>query len=338
MGFLAPFFLAAALPLTLLYGLHLQVGTLHGDLARLARLSSHDFGRRAGPDAPPLQLRRVEADRPDVVVLGDSFSRWNLWQSHWMGLRGRNDVLSFHWDRMGGAACLEAWAHAMPARHPSARQLVVEIVERSFAGFLMDQGKPCTVPPQETRPIDTRDELVPDRRDQSFWPPPDPQHVVVARMAQLRRFETQSRLSQQVLVTPLNRGDLFTNRRSDRLLSLHDDQAKAHWRVDMVSDGLARLAALRDNLARQDISLIMAVVPDKSTAYKRFLLRPDDHARPGIDAWQLLREAGIRQVDLRRSVDAALPATRDLYLPDDTHFSWEGYRRMAIAVHEETRR
>jgi hypothetical protein len=337
-GFLTSFFMAATLPMALLYGLHLQVGTVHGDLTRLARLSSHDFGRRASPDAPALQLRQADLERPKVVVLGDSFSRWNQWQSHWMGLRGHNDVISFHWDRIGSSACLSTWAQAMPARYPEARQLIVEVIERSFGSFVLSLDKPCEMLPRSTQPNDTRDETLPDRRDESFWPPPDPKYVVMAWAAEHRSFDNQSRLAQQVLVTPLNRADLFTSRRSDRLLTLHDDQAKAHWRADMFGDGLSRLAALGDSLARKDITLIMVVVPDKSTAYAPYLLHADDHAKAGIDAWQLLRAAGIRQVPLREAVRNALPATRDLYLPDDTHFSLEGYRQMAIAVHDEARR
>lgn len=138
MGYLVAFLVALAVPLAALLGLNQQVGSLsdYGDLTRIGRLSTRDFARRPPPGAPPLKMLKVDSTEPAVVVLGDSFSRWNIWQSEWMAQRGRRDVLTYRYEEMGGAACLSAWAGQVQQRHPAARQLIVQIVERSFAHLL----------------------------------------------------------------------------------------------------------------------------------------------------------------------------------------------------------
>lgn len=340
MGYLVAFLVALAVPLAALLGLNQQVGSLtdYGDLTRIGRLSTRDFARRPPPGAPPLKMLKVDSTEPAVVVLGDSFSRWNIWQSEWMAQRGRRDVLTYRYEEMGGAACLSAWAGQVQQRHPAARQLIVQIVERSFAHLLQSQEQACTMAPEAMHPVATSDNLWPDLPAQDkLWPPPDPHHVLRAWAAQHRSFASQTRRD-QVVVTPLARHDLFSSRRSDLLLTYIDDQYKTRWKAETLAPGVASLVTLRDRLAAQGISLILVVVPDKSTVYAPHYRDAANRVPAAVDPWLLLQQAGLRQVLLRERLQQAALSTRDLYMPDDTHLGHDGFRLLAQAIAEEAAR
>ena len=338
MGYLSSFFAAALLPMALLLGMSTYLGRVQGDLTRLGDLAERDFGRRAPAGAPPLPLHRADELTPQVVVLGDSFSHWNVWQSQWMSGRARHDVLTFIWDGMGGSACLIDWAASIKARYPTARYLVVQTVERSLGLRLSKVGAPCEMKAETTLPVATKDGAIPDAPDKLWWPLPDPVYVASAWAVQHRAFAQRSLHGDKVMVTPLARRDLFTHRRNDLMLSYRDDDNKRNWPVDKLNQSLARWRAMQDSLQAQGIQMVMLVVPDKSTAYAPYALRPDEVPRAAADAWELLSKAGLRQVAMKRQVQAALPATVDLYLPNDTHLGPAGYRLVAAAVRDELSR
>lgn len=338
MGNLLAFIVALGLPLAGLLGLNEQVGPLGGDLARIGRLSTRDFGRRPPPGAPPLQVLKPDSTAPAVVVLGDSFSRWNLWQSQWMARRGHRDVLTYHYEDMGGPGCLRAWVGHLQQRYPGTRQIIVQMIERSFANVLQSLQQACTTAPAAMRPVATGDSLWPDEATRNkLWPPPDPHHVLRAWAAQHKSFARETRRG-QVVVTPLARRDLFSSHRSDLLLTYIEDQHKTHWKAELLAPGLDRLVALRDELARRGVTLILAVVPDKSTVYAPHIRDAANRVAAAVDPWQLLRQAGLRQVLLRDRLQQAAVGTCDLYLPDDTHLGFDGFRVLAQAVAEEAAR
>lgn len=340
MGYLVAFVVALLLPLATLMGLNRQVGSLteFGDLARIGRLATHDFARQPPPGAPPVHTVKVETTDPAVVVIGDSFSRWNLWQSLWMAQRGRRDVLSFRYEDIGGTACLPAWAAHLHQRYPQARQVIVQVVERSFAGLVQSLQQACGADPSRVAPVDTLDRRWPDEAPRNrLWPPPDPQHVLHAWAVQHQAFATQTQ-RRQVVVTPLARRDLFSSRRPDLLLTYIDDQHKRHWRAEDLAPGRDRLVALQRELAAQGLSLILVVVPDKSTVYAPYVRDPQDRALAAVDPWSWLQQAGLRQVMLRDRLQQAALVTRDLYMPDDTHLGHDGFRLLAQAIGEEAAR
>lgn len=333
MAYFIAFILAAAVPMAALMSLNTRVGNVWGDLTRLGRLSTHDFGRNAAADAPPLEVHHVAETAARVVVLGDSFSAWNQWQSQWMTWRGQKDVVSFHWDKIGGGACLASWTRSLRARMPDAHQLVVEVVERSFGEKLVALDQPCTVPPASTLPQQTVDAVWADQRLETHWPPPDPHHVLRALAAHYKTFNRQSRRD-EVVVTPLNRSDLFTSRRSNLLLRYAGDSGKLLWQAPPLQAGARRLKKLQDELAAEGITMTMVVVPDKSTLYAPYVLHPEDRVLAAVDPWLLLQTTGVRQVLLLDRLRQAIPSLRDIYLPDDTHFSLDGFRLMAAAIRD----
>ena len=331
MSYFIAFLIAAALPLAALVGLNTRVGPNWGDLTRLGRLSTHDFGRNAPPGAPPLQMHRVDENAARVVVVGDSFSASNQWQSQWMTWRGRKDVISYHWDLVGDSSCLTALIRDLRSRLPEARHVVLEMVERSFEDRLVALGRPCGTPMEKAAPIQTADAIWADERIGSYWMLPDPEHVLRAWAAQYKSFKRQSRRD-QVVVTPLNRSDLFTSRRANLLLRYTGDSAKVSWQRPRLQAGAQRLKAVQEELAGLGITMTVVVVPDKATFYAPYVLHPEDRVLAAVDPWALLDANGVPQVRLLDALRQGALSHRDIYLPDDTHFSMDGFRMMAAAV------
>ncbi|WP_088285348.1 alginate O-acetyltransferase AlgX-related protein [Ideonella sp. A 288] len=336
-GYLASFAVAMLLPLVLMVALSQHLGAVRGDLTRLGRLAERDFAPSRASAEDALQLHRADPAQARVVVLGDSFSRWNLWQSPWMDLRGQRDVISFTWDDIGGPGCLAAWAQGLRGRYPGLHHLVVQTVERSWGHRLMTLDAPCAVAPAAVAPLATADERIQNLLPVVWWPPPDPHYAVVAWQATRKRFDHRT-LRQQTVVWPLARPDLFTNRRSDRLLTLVDDDQKRDWSAERLQAPLQRVRRLQDDLQAGGVTMRMVVVPDKSSIYAPYLARPAEAVPAAVDAWGAMDAAGIRHVAIQARLRAALPATRDLYLPNDTHLGAAGYRLLADAVHADVGR
>ena len=333
MSYFIAFFLAAVLPLAALVGLNSRVGPGLGDLTRLGRLSTHDFGRNAPPGAPPMQMHRVDEQAARVIVVGDSFSASNHWQSQWMTWRGRNDVISYHWETIGGPSCLTAFIRDRRSRLPEARHVIVETVERSLEERLVALGQPCATLPTKTPSMQTADFVWLDQRAASFWTLPDPEHVLRALAAQYKSFKRQSRRN-EVVVTPLNRSDLFTSRRPNLLLRYAGDSNKLLWQPSRLQAGAQRLKAFQDELAGLGITLTVVVVPDKSTIYAAYIQHPEDRVVAAVDPWAVLDANGVNQVRLLETLRNGVSAHRDLYQPDDTHLGLDGFRLMAAAIRD----
>src|SRR5689334_406455 len=79
--------------------------SVEGDLTRLGNWAERDFGPRAPQPDVTVKYNGEGIKHPDVLVLGDSFSRSNYWQSYVAQMRGV-EILSFHYQDVG---CLDNW-------------------------------------------------------------------------------------------------------------------------------------------------------------------------------------------------------------------------------------
>ncbi len=321
-------FFAAALVLAIgFFGIGLYIGPLSGDLTRVASLSERDFGWRV--DQPVVKvLANSAAIPPSVIVLGDSFSESNVWQSVASQDSGLA-FLTFDWNAYRQPSCLEPWIRSLSSFHPTTKVVILQTVERELLERF-NSTKPCA----RTAPLEPR---VASAGETATRPAPDlisaipdPIYAVRALWGTVRRFDATT-LVDDAVVAPLVRSDLFSHRRSDLMLYYRFDDAKGDWRLDRMQSVARTLAALTDVAATQGIDLLVLVIPDKSTAYARFLRQPQFASAPP-DAWGELAALGVPQVRVRETVMDAAAAGVDTYLPNDTHFSTRGYVLLGHAV------
>ncbi len=329
MPFLRHFLVAAAIPLLafLLLGIYLQ--PLRGDLTRLGNFSERSWGWNR--DQPAIHVRGNDP-RQDaaVLVIGDSFSAQNRWQSVAAARLGL-PITSFQWSDIGGPGCLPVALATLKRQYPRARMLVIEAVERTFVlRFDYAQPDPATCPAAMTTSIYAQDGMTPTRRDRYADPMPDPVYAIRALWADVRnRPGTLS--SGPTSIAPLARADLFSNRRSDAILFHNDDLAKGAWRPEQVERAIANARQLSASGRALGLVVTIAVVPDKLTVYAPFL-RPGVAVPASANLWRALDAAGVASVGLDERLGGNAGSIVDLYLPDDTHVGSRGYIEMGEAV------
>ncbi len=319
------YFLSTALIIIFFFfvlGLFLQ--PLNGDLTRIGNYSENDFGWNARQ--PQIAVKgSVHEITPDVIVLGDSFSAGNIWQSVVMEKRGGN-ILTFPWKNPNA---LEYLVTSLKKTYPTTKYLVIETVEREFIPrFNTPQNltgnqkeKPVIITPYKTASI---------RDTSTLHPMHDPVYAIQATVNSLKKNDKTSR-SGLTIITPLNRKGLFSNRKSDLLIYYTDDDRKKNWNYDEIEKAVANIRRLRDLAERSGITLIMVVVPDKSTAYGQFF-KSAQFRYPQPDVWAELDKQGVAQVNLKKILIPAVGYTQDLYYPNDTHLGVKGFTLMGEAI------
>ncbi|MBF0212071.1 MAG: hypothetical protein HQM00_00760 [Magnetococcales bacterium] len=235
--------------------------------------------------------------------------------------------LSFQWKELD---CLEAWIASLRKFYPSVRFVVMETLERIFLNrFTTIRPQPCQQPPMKPTRMTPGMTL-----SQRSWSVanilPDPFYAISATVNSFRPYLDRTVLG-GAIVTPLIRADLFSNRRSDLLLFQRADLQKAQWNPEAIRQAAVNVQRLQQIAREQGISLIMLVVPDKSTAYARFLRTGSAPLSP-TNLWDLLEEHGVHQVNFEKTLLPALSVSSDFYLPNDSHLSTRGYIFMGKAV------
>lgn len=329
MPYLRVFLMTGLLPIAFVFAIGAFIQPVQGDLTRLGRLAERDFGWNASQPVITTRPNRIVA--PRVIVIGDSFSRMIFWQSVSMD-HGSPEMLTFHWDDRGYPPnCLRQLVLSVKAAYPSAQVLILQTVERNFVLRFGAEQSACAshkLEPVEVFPIST-----PVHRDTGLvFDMPDTLYALRALQNTFRRFDDRRAVG-DTFVVPLTRPDLFSNRRSNRLVYLKDDEMKTLWTRTAVAGTVGRLRSLQHEAARQGLALMVAAVPDKSTVYRKFIAR--GVSPPPPDIWHEMEAQGVESVDLESTLVGALGSTRDVYLPNDTHLGPAGFMLVGTAIADQ---
>jgi hypothetical protein len=307
-------FIAAAL---LFWLFALSMDPVVGDLTRTGRWRENDFGT----NAPQPVIRVLENGRavaaPDMAVLGDSFSRFNLWQSALAPMLNQK-ILSFDY---GDAGCIGNWIRWAIAT-PSVKTVVIQVVERNFVHefHALPNCKASTPKPFES----TAGATAPARPS---WPPTlDAKYLFLTAFNTLRMQLSPGATLRHgdVINSPLTPGCArFSNRRADRLLHFALDERKRAWRAQDLERAIKNVRQLQDEITRAGKRFVFVLAPDKSTAYRACL--PQDAAAEVPNVARQLIAAGIHAPDLLARLQDNINRVNDLYHPNNTHWSEAGY-------------
>ncbi|MFZ5723663.1 MAG: alginate O-acetyltransferase AlgX-related protein [Pseudomonadota bacterium] len=331
--FIAAFAIAVVLLLVPAITASIYFGAPAYDLVRVGRLPARDFTPRIPQPVIQRVLPPAAGEPAQVLVLGDSFSRHNVWQSELTRLTGQR-VVTWHYDTV---RCTDDWLiQAVSGRlWPGARTIIVETVEREFFSRFGEQhgcARSFYQPlHQEEGPIGQ----LPGLTD-IF--PLDATHLLktMRNHLELPEMHGRRRLGGAVMVD-LVRRDLFSTRYSDRLLfTAEDDRKLLSWSEEKAASTVAHLADLRRGAAAAGVNLVFLVIPDKSSVYwpyihekqrapypdqgERLFAMLGDQLGPGYDLLRYLREQSL--------------VVTDVYHPGDTHLGTTGYRLLAERVAE----
>jgi hypothetical protein len=315
-------FFIIAIPLALYYQ------PISGDLTRIGHWSERDYGWLNSQPEVVIRENGVETQNPQVLVLGDSFSRHNIWQSYLASSR-QLDIQSFDFQQVG---CIENWIGWVLESHSSnVKTIILQIVERGFISMLRRLDQCSKVTPK------------PFKLAENFFLPTRPSSPLILNAGYLIPTVINSvRLevgggdirSGQVANSELVTNVLFSNRKSNRLLYYLEDDAKKSWSAGEIQSSVDSLKKIQDRLAASGLRLVVVIVPDKSTVYRPFMKNKDiKNVYPDIST--RLDSAGINSVNLVGRFQISVKEIVDLYLPNDTHLSTQGYKLMAEFIAED---
>jgi len=314
---------------------------LSGDLTRLGGYSENEFGWSGVEQkfAPPLAEPGKRDGDYGVVVIGDSFSlrttpdRQTAAGSFWTDFLANDTGL-----RVGvfdvAATPLERYLASPSYRDHPPRLVILELAERTLRNRLAGAAN-CAGAGQ---PVAARLDPMPDpflpggfrrqRAPRSIGEAADQATDYLRKNIFREFFGIDTTL---VLRLPLSRPDLFSSRRPQDLLVFAEDLGKADWSDEDFRVMRCRLNFYQRHVAANGVTAFLFVlVPDKSTAYASYL----PPAPWLIDAAERLADPpGLNMPRLDMALRSAIAGgVRDVYLPNDSHWSTTGSRIAAETV------
>jgi hypothetical protein len=305
-----------------LYGRHFE--PLTGDLTRIGWFSENEFGWALPQQrfVPPLASAATLDGRYDIIAVGDSFTaeEYNPGTA-WPHVLARDTGRRVGVFDSGIDSLDRVLASPAYRDHPPAA-LIYEIVERSFVPEHRGDAGNCAATRATPRPgltiaprdITARSLSRPTARPWNDWPASYAMNYALQNALRWwRGHEATSAVRLE-----MTRGDFFSSRHPRSLLVYAEDFNKASWSAAEWRAAICDLARLQDRVEANGRTAFLAmIVPDKLTIYAPYL---EDRRYAALS--QLARLDEIPTVNLVR-VDRILDprAHRDLYLPNDTHWS-----------------
>ena len=296
----------------------------YGDLTRIGLLPETQFGwRKPQPVVDIKWMQQATWEQADVLVIGDSFSDYRIWQTvlTQQGLK----VHTESWDAMRGiCADFSPWLRAQGF---IGKYVVLESIERNIPEIL---AKSVSCDKMQTHPSLRADtprmpplvRFDPDRRSYdgrlSIGIKVMRNYQQYERLSSLPSFKPTI-LPSGVKVARIEQGcALFSHTRCNDALFLGGDKAE-----EIVASALKNIEILNSRMA--GITPIWAFVPNKSTAY----------LYPNKQFWNQAEQL-VHAPNLLRMTQQAIQAkTIDLYPANNTHFSTSGYLLMGEAIYQE---
>jgi hypothetical protein len=325
--YLITFAVSAGSTLLVAFALSWWFEPIEGDLTRIGKYSERDFGWNAQQPVVEVRPNGARVQAPAVMVLGDSFSAGNVWQSV-LAVQSGLTTQSFNYSQNG---CIGAWA-VLAARDAQSKTVVIESVERAFVSRFRDVSS-CSsdgITPWESAGGTTAPQRV-------TWPVQlHIQHSfqVAAQAVQMWSAGVDGILRGKVVNVPMDPlcGN-FSHRTPHRFLYFGEDEEKWQWTSEEVERAVANVAMLQRMVEKLGKRFVFLVVPDKSSVYRECLTLPADiHGVVPVNVTQKLIENGVHAPDALGSLQQRIRTEVDLYNPDNTHFGTRGYQALAHIV------
>lgn len=322
---------------------------LSGDLTRIGWYSERDFGWNAPQRRFPTPLYDFgnQGGYHDVVVVGDSFSGvlqpghgvahadGVRWQNFFVALTGLSLLtLDTHIGDFDPATYTE---NAVFKRNPP-RLFVLEIVERSLRYRFGGRGSGCGSDfsdpgiPNTARMKNTGEALEEYSRETGGMKTINPGYGKRFLLHALRRNVFGIDLT-DVVRLGLAKNDLFSSRSSGELLVHRDDLKKQGWTPGDVAAIRCGILRFKEQITRNGKTrFLLMIAPDKLTAYEDLISERNRIAKLSRLA-EIIPSESLSAIRLDQIMKQAVrKGIKDIYLPNDTHWGWEGYQLAAESV------
>lgn len=290
------------------------IGIPKGDLVRIGKYSENQFSYQTIINTP---INNSDHSASEIIVLGDSFSRPHLWQEE-LGLITNKSITTYDYHDVGCPTNFFTWIK----QESKPKVLIIQVVERMFPQFSETRGCNYTAP--KTRKAEIPENFKNTSKTSQLFQ----QDIFFNISATLNTFKSQhdkSITSGKVINSPLSREDLFSNPKANRLLYLKDDLNKFKWSKEGIESSIDGLLNLKKDLETKKIKLIIVVVPDKLSVYEDDLLEGPQQAS---SIHERLLEHQLSPLNLKTEFKKTRLYQKNLYAPNDSHLSAEGYKHL----------
>lgn len=333
--------IAAFILLPLFLAVYMALGSqpLSGDLTRIGGHLEEDFGWNE-PQKVFQSGRFVMAKsitdldhHYDVVVIGDSFSadRQKGWQNYLVENTGLS-VITFG---MAYGFSLEDVVTSAPFKDFPPKILIYESVERRALQRLHEFSE-WDVQRQVSEvefSLHSNNVLSRDypKREHLRKVTVDVERLLSEAANRIEKsvYRLTGSDKDRTVVLPLKQGNLFSNGTPDKLLVLRDDLQKKFSDNDIATaiHGLLNARSLVE--ANGKTKFVFLMFPDKLTAYSPFLSPGTKTVPSAFPA--LAKRYPLLRLD-QRFHSELLKGAKDLYLPNDTHTGYYGYKMAAMSL------
>jgi len=253
------------------------------------------------------------------MVLGDSFSERNLWQS--VLSNGKEHVVKTY--LFGTYNCIPNFLNAV-IDDKTSKIVIMETVERSFIERFNEISSCGT---RKAKPMEIKEETIGGvyrptwPLSISFW------YSTTTAINSFRSFfhdEKYSNRYMTVNTTIVDKCALLSNRRNNKLLYYAVDDSKKQWRTQEIQQAIANVIKIQNQVERSGKRFIFIIAPDKSSVYQECLPTEIRNIKsPNIN--EMLIASGVNTPNMQAIFSGKIETVVDLYDPDNTHWSEGGY-------------
>ena len=242
--YLGWFFGTTLLLLAVAVGLSIYFKPLSGDLTRIGKWAERDFGPTLFQEYPAIRANDSELTNQQILVLGDSFSHPNIWQSY-LFTSSKFNTMTFEFKNVG---CIDNWLNWIEAKKGASnlQMVIIEVAERNFVPvFRSDKRCVSSIPvasdtSEKKRLIDIKPGIT---LDATFL-------LQTLGNAQRLRWQEGRINSGDTINVPLSNASLFSNRWSKRLLYYAEDDSKKSWTQIDISTAVENLQKIQKRLKK----------------------------------------------------------------------------------------
>jgi hypothetical protein len=301
-----------------------------GDLTRVGKWMESDFGwREPQPSIDPKLLVSSTLQEADVLVIGDSFSENLHWQS--VLTQSGKKVATIHWGAIGFIC--EDFSKQLKASGFQGKQIIIQAIERG-AVRQFEKSVDCS----------TNKSIAPNTYRTSspiaVFIPTDPVFNIngqfiagletILHSAAIRVSPHYSKIhnykSKGTYIYPIEDGcKYFSHQLCQYGLFFHED----YKRPALTEKTIEHIKTLKKRLS--DYQTVWVVVPNKSSIYQR---KSSTEINPTF--WKAIEEAKLGP-NLLQEVNKNKSLIKDLYAPNDSHLSTNGYLLLGNIISQQLR-
>lgn len=309
---------------------------LSGDLTRMGGYAERDFGWNIPRNvlSNDFSLSGTYDRYYDIVVLGDSFSKSGMWQAFLTEKRNLT-FTTLHWDDI----TVEGVINNNIFKTTPPKIFIVEMGVRTFPRRFASPKAICApnafVNIEGLRLPKTTDSDIHfveiTRGTTTDFSEINLKFALVYLENSLLRIVFKNDFT-KVKKYDLTRNDLFSNKKNGEILVLNSWLDAKKWSDNEINNAICSALDVQNRIQSNGKTLfILVLIPDKSTAYNRYIINPEFASIEDITEKLLNKKINTPRLDslLQEAIDRG---EKDIYLPNDTHFGTKGYQITAASL------